>query len=91
MLAAALGWLGTIGVFVAYAMLWRGRLTPESYVYAALNTAGGLVGGISCVLYGAWPSVVSNIAWAVVGFHSLVRTYRQRHRAATAATAGVEA
>ncbi|GER22991.1 hypothetical protein NCCP1664_14870 [Zafaria cholistanensis] len=84
MLAAVLGWMGMLGTFIAYAMLCRGRLTQESFMYAALNTAGGLVGGISCALYGAWPSVVSNVAWSLVGLHSLVRMYFQRHSAAAA-------
>lgn len=85
MLAAVLGWMGTLGTFIAYAMLCRGRLTQESFVYAALNTAGGLVGGISCALYGAWPSVVSNVAWSLLGLHALVRMYFRRQLAAAAA------
>jgi len=56
MLAAALGWLGTAGTFLAYAMLWRGRLGSESRRYATLNMVGGLMGGSAAALYGAWPS-----------------------------------
>jgi hypothetical protein len=78
MLAAALGWLGTIGTFVAYAMVWKGWLTSESRPYAALNMAGGLLGGTACVIYGAWPSAAANFAWAALGLHSMVAAYRGR-------------
>lgn len=78
MLAAALGWLGTVGTFVAYALLWRGRVTSESRRYAALNTVGGLLGGAGSVLYGAWPSAAANFAWAALGLHALIGAHRRR-------------
>lgn len=74
MVAALMGWLGTAGTFLAYALLWRGRLTSESRRYAALNLAGGLLGGTACIIYGAWPSAASNLAWAALGMHSMIRT-----------------
>jgi len=89
MLAAALGWLGTAGTFLAYAMLWRGRLTSESRLYALLNMAGGLMAGSACALYGAWPSAASNFAWAALGVHGMVRTYRRRRLEAPGLTTPV--
>ena len=88
MLAAALGWLGTAGTFLAYAMLWRGRLTAESRTYAALNMLGGLLGGTACTLYEAWPSAAANFAWAALGLHSMVVAVavRRRRPAAMVAT-----
>jgi hypothetical protein len=82
MLAAALGWLGTIGTFTAYALVWKGRLTSESRLYAWLNLAGGLMGGTACVIYSAWPSAASNFAWAILGLHAVFRAYRQPRGAA---------
>lgn len=76
MVAAVMGWLGTAGTFLAYALLWRGRLTSESRRYAALNMAGGLLAGTACIIYGAWPSAASNFAWAALGMHSMIRIYR---------------
>lgn len=75
MVAAVMGWLGTVGTFLAYALLWRGRLTSESRRYAALNVAGGLFAGTACIIYGAWPSAASNLAWAALGMHSMIRTF----------------
>lgn len=89
MLAAALGWLGTAGTFLAYAMLWRGRLTSESRLYAVLNMAGGLMAGSACALYGAWPSAASNLAWAALGLHSMIRAHRRRRLEASVVTTPV--
>jgi hypothetical protein len=71
MIAAALGWIGTVGTFVAYLLLCRGRLLADSLRYGMLNTSGGLLAGTAAVLYGAWPSAASNFAWAVIGMVSV--------------------
>ena len=84
MLSAALGWLGMAGTFVAYLLLWRGRVASESLTYATLNAVGGLLGGTGSVLYGAWPSAASNFVWAAIGLHSIVVSVGTR----TAAAAG---
>ena len=89
MLAAALGWLGTAGTFLAYAMLWKGRLSSESRLYAALNMAGGLMAGSACALYGAWPSAASNLAWAALGLHGMIRAYRRSRLETPAPTTSV--
>ncbi|ORA28205.1 hypothetical protein BST13_29030 [Mycobacterium aquaticum] len=68
MLAAILGWLGTVGTFVAYVLVVRGRLIADSWRYGLLNALGGTSGAIAAALYGAWPSAVSNVIWASVGF-----------------------
>lgn len=67
MMAAALGWIGTVGTFVAYLLLCRGRLLSDSLRYGLLNVSGGLLAGTAAVLYGAWPSAASNFAWAMIG------------------------
>jgi hypothetical protein len=80
MIAAALGWIGTMGTFAAYILLWRGKLGSDSLTYALMNTLGGIMGGCASAFYGAWPSVASNIVWAAVGVHSIVIEVRRRIR-----------
>jgi hypothetical protein len=80
MIGAALGWVGTVGTFGAYVLLSRGLWHPTSLRYAALNGLAGLLGAIGSSLYGAWPSVVSNLLWSGVAAHSIVRTVRARRR-----------
>lgn len=79
MIAAALGWLGTIGTLVAYLMLTRGHLAASSLSYAMLNALGGLFGGAASAAYGAWPSATSNFVWAALGLHSAIAAVC-RHR-----------
>ncbi|ORB31022.1 CBU_0592 family membrane protein [Mycolicibacterium parafortuitum] len=72
MIAAILGWVGTVGTLLAYLMVSRGRLQANSRRYAALNILGGVLGGSASALYGAWPSAVSNFIWAAVGLMTVV-------------------
>ncbi len=78
MIAAAAGWIGTIGTMSAYVMLTRGRWSSSSLRYAVLNVVGGLLGGAASAAYGAWPSAASNLVWSGVALHSLVTTLRER-------------
>jgi hypothetical protein len=86
-IAAALGWVGTVGTFGAYVLLSRGHWHATSVRYAALNGVAGLVGATGSGLYGAWPSAVSNLLWSGVAAHSLVLTYRERRAARPTAAA----
>ncbi len=83
-MAALLGWLGTFGTFGAYVLLSRGRWTATSLRYSLLNALGGTAGAIGSSLYGAWPSAVSNLLWAIVGSHAVVSILLERRRAVAA-------
>ena len=87
MIAAALGWVGTVGTIGAYVLLSRGLWHATSLRYAALNGVAGLLGALGSSLYGAWPSVVSNLLWSGVAAHSIVLTYRERRGARGAGSA----
>jgi len=85
MIAAAMGWIGTAGSLSAYVLLSQGRWHPTSLRYSALNfIAAGLAGSASAV-YGAWPSVGSNLLWSGIALHSAVTTLRRRRLDADAA------
>ena len=81
MLIATLGWLGTLGTFGAYLLLSRGWLATHSLTYSMLNVIGGLLAACASAAYGAWPSVVSNVVWAVVGLQAAGQTLLEEHRA----------
>lgn len=80
MLAALLGWVGTIGTIGAFALHSTGRMSSLSVRYALLNTVGGLLAGAGAALYGAWPSVASNVIWALLGLRALLVALRTRAR-----------
>lgn len=81
MTAAVLGWVGTVGTIGAYILLSRGHWHATSIRYAALNGLGGLLGAAGSTLYGAWPSVASNLLWSCVAANSMLMTYRDRRSA----------
>lgn len=85
MIAAAMGWIGTVGTISAYVMLSRGHWHSASLRYAALNGIGGLLAATASAAYGAWPSVASSLLWSCVALHSAVATLHQRHTRAIAA------
>ena len=81
MIAAAMGWIGTVGTISAYVMLSRGRWHSASLRYAAFNGLGGLLAATASAAYGAWPSVASNLLWSAVAAHSAVTTLHARRTA----------
>jgi hypothetical protein len=89
-IAAVLGWVGTAGTFGAYVLLSRGRWHAMSIRYAALNFVAGLSGAVGMSLYGAWPSVISNLLWAGIAACSIASTYRQRRGARSTVPAPAE-
>lgn len=78
MLASAMGWIGTIGGISAYLLLSRGRWDATSLRYSLLNFVAGALAGTASLLYGAWPSVGSNVLWCAIAIHSGVTTLRRR-------------
>jgi hypothetical protein len=85
MIASAMGWIGTIGSIGAYLLLSRGTWHATSLRYSLLNFVAGVLAGTASALYGAWPSVGSNVLWCAIAVQSAVTTLRARRaRVATA-------
>jgi hypothetical protein len=78
MIASAMGWIGTVGTISAYVLLSRGRWSPASLRYSAINGVGGVLCAGASAAYGAWPSVTSNLLWSVIAVHSVTTTLRER-------------
>ena len=78
LIGTMLGWMGTVGTFVAYVLMLRGTWSPSTRSYLALNAAGGLLAAGGALAYGAWPSFASNIVWGVMGAYGLCTTFRRR-------------
>ena len=78
MIAAAMGWIGTIGSICAYVLLSRGRWHATSLRYSALNGVAGVLAGSASAVYGAWPSVASNVIWTCIAVSSATGTLRVR-------------
>ena len=89
MIAALMGWIGTLGSIGAYFMLMQGRWQAASLRYSVLNGLAGLLAGTASALYGAWPSAASNFLWAGIATHSVVGIVRARRRPRLAVVTGL--
>lgn len=78
MIASAMGWIGTAGSICAYLLLSRGRWHATSLRYSLLNLVAGVLAGSASALYGAWPSVGSNVVWCAIAAQSAATTLRAR-------------
>ncbi|MBS3182519.1 hypothetical protein [Leucobacter manosquensis] len=78
LIGSVLGWVGTLGTFVAYVLMLRGTWSPSTRAYLTLNTVGGLLAAGGALAYGAWPSFASNIVWGLMGAYGLLATFRRR-------------
>ncbi|QIG41410.1 hypothetical protein G5V58_00260 [Nocardioides anomalus] len=85
MIAAAMGWIGTVGSISAYVLLSRGRWHAQSLRYSALNGVAGVLAASASAVYGAWPSVTSNLLWSLIAAQAAYTELRRRHVARLAA------
>lgn len=67
------GWIGMVLILTAYFLVSFEYLDPQSFPYQLLNIAGAL-----CIAYLTWvrkayPSVLLNLIWAVIGVVALIQ------------------
>ncbi len=69
----ALGWIGAVGVLLAYGLLTLGRWRAESLRYQVANAvfAGLLL--VWAVSISAWQSALLNGVWGLVGVVGVVK------------------
>jgi len=89
-LVTALGWAGAVMTISAYALVTRGLWSASSRRYQLANVAGALMMCTVAASSGVWPSVVANIAWALIGAHAVVVLVRARHPRAPQAAPATE-
>lgn len=87
LIGSVLGWIGTVGTFSAYVLIWRGWLDSSAMRYSVLNAAGGFMAAIGAFAYGAWPAFGSNLVWGAIGVHGIIVALRRKAAASKAAAA----
>ncbi len=75
------GWGGAVAILASYLSVSMGWLRAGRRFQAA-NLVGSVAFIINGSYYGAWPSVVTNVAWFVISAVALVRMQRAASRAA---------
>lgn len=81
MIAAVMGWIGTVGSLSAFLMLSQGRWQATSLRYSTLNFFAAGLAGTASIVYGAWPSAASNLLWSAIACHTMIATLRSRRAA----------
>ncbi|MBO1900352.1 hypothetical protein J4H92_00120 [Leucobacter weissii] len=71
-IGGVLGWTGTLGTFSAYVLIWRGWTESTGRRYLLLNAVGGFLASAGALAYGAWPAVISNLVWGLIGVQGLL-------------------
>lgn len=92
----SLGWIGALVCVAAYGLVSRGTWSASSTRYQVANTIGALLLCVVAARSQVWPSVASNVAWALIGAHALTAVVRGRRSPVTdtqaqASTASAEA
>jgi hypothetical protein len=73
-----IGWVGALLVLAAYVGVSTGRLAGGSATFQWLNAVGATLFVVNTWWHAAFPSMVLNIIWSVVGFYTLWRIFRRR-------------
>jgi hypothetical protein len=69
-----LGWIGAACVLVPYALVSTGRLSGTASSFRILNIVGGTLLMTNAWYHVAYPSLVVNVIWIVIGLYTLARS-----------------
>ncbi|MFT8395792.1 CBU_0592 family membrane protein [Propionibacterium sp.] len=69
MITMVLGYLGAAGTVAAYCLVSGKRIRPDSLRFHALNMISCLFLAIACITTRAWPSLITNSIFLLVGLH----------------------
>lgn len=69
--AEAAGWIGALCTAVAYGLVSRRRIEPDSTVFQSLNLSGAALLAVSAAFNGTWPVVAANFVWILIGVQAL--------------------
>ena len=67
------GWLGAVGLLMAYIFVSTRRMEGDSASYQLLNLGGSAFLMVNSFFYGAYPSAIVNIVWISIAFLTMVR------------------
>ena len=77
-----LGWVGGALGASAYVLVSTRRIVPDGLRFQGLNMLGAALLSVASFNSGALPSACLNLAWILVGIHSLVVLRHRRRRSA---------
>ncbi len=73
-----LGWLGSVEVILAYALISNGKVHGKSVTYQLLNLTGSVFLIANTIYYNAYPSTAINAVWMVVAIVALIQVWTKK-------------
>lgn len=73
-----LGWVGSVEVVVAYALVSYQKIEAKSFTYQILNLTGGFFLIILTYYYEAYPSTFINVVWLLIAFFAIFNMLRKK-------------
>ncbi len=71
----AVGWVGSVEVVVAYALISTKKLDGESFWYQMLNLTGAIFLIVNTYYYHAYPSTFINVVWLFIAVIALSKMF----------------
>ena len=75
-----LGWIGSIEVVLAYALISQQKITSKNPWYQWLNLTGAILLIVNTWYYGAWPSTFINLVWVGIAIVALSKLFFTRKK-----------
>lgn len=67
-----LGWAGAILILAGYALISFRKVEGNSLVYQLMNIVGSIFLAVNTLYYGAIPSSLVNIIWAIIAVFAIL-------------------
>jgi len=71
-----IGWLGALLILIAYGLISFKKIEGDSLKYQLLNVFGSIFLIVNTYYYGAIPSTLVNIIWAIIAVFAIVTIKR---------------
>ncbi|MEX2234230.1 MAG: hypothetical protein WD824_18845 [Cyclobacteriaceae bacterium] len=78
LLVEIIGWIGSIGILLAYGLNSYQKIRSDSIAFALLNLAGGIFLMIYTIYKEAFANTFVNLVWVVIALIALVRFVRRK-------------
>ena len=75
------GWIGALMILSGYALISFGKVEGNSLSYQLMNILGSIFLAANTLYYGAIPSSLVNIIWAIIAVFAIltiVRNWKKR-------------
>ena len=79
-LVEVVGWIGSIEVILAYALVSNGKIKSDSSAFQWLNLTGGIFLMVNTVVHRAYPSSFINLVWIIIAVVALWNIRKQKNK-----------